>query len=578
MSNFTNNLANEWGDSQSIQIINSWKNLFNDEKFKNKKIIAIDGDYSTNWDNLKIKLQTSISKNKKIIFLDFYRCLRSNRELNIFFNSHLQNDDPLFGKVSKSNINKLLNSKKILLFIEKFKTILKKKFKYYYIILLGTGVNSININNLFDSRIYLSLNKSNSLKNSNWSTTGKTQTVSPNFYYYLIFPILEKYQEKILSKIDYYVDNNKERKIIIITKKNLFKILNKISSEPLKLYPIYEPGVWGGKWLVKKRRLNIKNCAIGMELIAQEQNVIINFKNNLIEIPFPLIMSFYGKNILGKNLSIKYNNYLPVRVAYDDTYKNINKNLSIQVHPNKTYMKKFFNEPLGQAEMYYIADQSQKSKVYLGFKKKISKKDFINKTQKSSKTGIKINYEKYINSINASIGDLFLIPPGTIHAAGSNNFVLEISNTPYRYTFKIYDYCRLNLDGKKRQLSLDHAYKVLKYDRDSNWVNKNLIPKPKLYKTKKNYNEYLLSDHKNFTFKLFRIHFKNSYEDTTIKSMHILNIVKGKSIFLISLNNIKIKLSLSETLLIPKKFGKYKIISENNDELEIIKIVLKNDK
>ena len=113
MSNFTNNLANEWGDSQSIQIINNWKNFFNNEKFKNKKIIAIDGDYSTNWDNLKIKLQISISKNKKIIFLDFYKCLRSNRELNIFFNSHLQNDDPLFGKVSKSNINKLLNRVKI---------------------------------------------------------------------------------------------------------------------------------------------------------------------------------------------------------------------------------------------------------------------------------------------------------------------------------------------------------------------------------------------------------------------------------------------------------------------------------
>ena len=576
MQNYNNYLSDKWISDNSLTIDKNWKNVLKQIEKKSKKIISIDGDYSVDWQNIQLTVRKSIVKNKKIIFLNFYECMLSYQDLNKFFTNNLLDGDSLFGKISKQNINKLLERKKTLDFIKKFKKIFKNKDVYDYIIITGTGINSIGINNYFDTKFYINLNKTNSLIKNNWSNIGKTQTVSPNFFYYFIFPIMEKYQKKILKKTDYYVENRKNRDFKIISTANLFKILSKISKEPLKLDPIYEPGVWGGKWLTKKRNLNIENCAIGMELIGQEQNILIKFKNNVIEIPFPLIMSFMGSNILGKNNSAKYKNYFPLRVAYDDTFNNEDENLSIQVHPNKSYIKSKFNESLGQAEMYYIADQSKKSRVFLGFKNNISGKEFKKEIKYSAKTGKKINYEKFINSINANKEDLFLIPPGTVHAAGSGNFVLEISNTPYRYTFKIYDYCRLNIDGKKRQLSLKHAFNVLKYKRNSTWVNKNLKPQPQLLIAKKNYSEYLLSNHKSFTFDLFKIYFKNYYDDKTFKSMHVLNLVKGKMIFLINdKKNIKIKLFLSETLLIPSKFGSYKIESSNNKEFQIIKVVLK---
>ena len=69
--------------------------------------------------------------------------------------------------------------------------------------------------------------------------------------------------------------------------------------------------------------------------------------------------------------------------------------------------------------MYYIADTLPKSKVYLGFKKTINKKIFVNEIIHSSKNNNKIVYQKYINSEDSKKGSLFLIPPGTVHASGS---------------------------------------------------------------------------------------------------------------------------------------------------------------
>ena len=158
----------------------------------------------------------------------------------------------------------------------------------------------------------------------------------------------------------------------------------------------------------------------------------------------------------------------------------------------------------------------------------------------------------------------------------ANNLVLEISNTPYRYTFKIYDYCRKNLDGKKRSLSIEHALNVLKFNRKKNWVKKNLCPKPKLIKNNSNCKEFLLSNNKNYTFNLYRIHFNKFYFDTTKKSMHILNLVEGTRIKIISLkNNYETIISLSETILIPQSLGSYKILNIDKCECRVIKVVLK---
>src|SRR5437660_10984771 len=83
--------------------------------------------------------------------------------------------------------------------------------------------------------------------------------------------------------------------------------------------------------------------------------------------------------------------------------------------------------------------------------------------------------EKYVNKWSARRHDHFLIPAGTIHCSGRNSMVLEISATPYIFTFKLWDWGRPGLDGRPRPIHLQHGAANIQWDRDTDWVRKNLL-------------------------------------------------------------------------------------------------------
>ena len=111
MVDFNNYLSEEWVKKNHITFDKSWKNIFNKIDKTSKKIISIDGHYSINWKDFKLNLIKSISENKKIVFLNFYKNIIDYKDLNIFFKNNLLDSDPLFGKISNHNIDIILEKK-----------------------------------------------------------------------------------------------------------------------------------------------------------------------------------------------------------------------------------------------------------------------------------------------------------------------------------------------------------------------------------------------------------------------------------------------------------------------------------
>ena len=120
-----------------------------------------------------------------------------------------------------------------------------------------------------------------------------------------------------------------------------------------------------------------------------------------------------------------------------------------------------------------------------------------------------------MNSFASKPHDLFLIPSGTVHCSGADNLVLEISATPYIFTFKIYDYLRSDLNGKLRHVHPERAFPNIDTKRRTAWVQANLLPVPEVIRQGPTWSECCLGDDPKLFFGVHRLEFDEGIEDVT---------------------------------------------------------------
>lgn len=391
--------------------------------------------------------------------------------------------------------------------------------------------------------------------------------------YFVEWPILENYRKNIFDKIDFYLDLNNPKNPVAVQGKDLVNIIHEVVQAPIRVKPFYAPGVWGGQRLKELADLPKEwvNCAWQFEPIAPENSILIGVNQYVIEVPFLIVMAQEYINIMGERPVRLFGDYFPIRFDYLDTIDG--DNLSCQVHPKQAYLKKHFNEKMPQQESYYIMEKKDNSKVYLGLTNNTNEENFKNAVINAQNTGIPFEFTDYVNEFDSNIGDLFLIPTGTVHCSGKNNLVLEISSTTWWFTFKIFDFLRKDLDGKPRPINIEHGFNNIDFYKKTDWVKENLIPEPRLINVQNNNKEYLLGQRKDLLFYVKRVHLIDKWMDDTEKEFVMYNLVKGEKVRIVSLTDetIFVEMSYAESYIIPSTFGKYKIVNIGSVPCQLIK-------
>ena len=394
--------------------------------------------------------------------------------------------------------------------------------------------------------------------------------------YFVEWPIWENYRKKILDEIDFYIDLNRPEKPVGIEREGLRKMIGDVSRYPIRVKPFFAPGVWGGRRLIEMAGLpkDWVNCAWQYEPIAPENSILIGLDGEVIEIPFLIVMALEYEKILGERIVGLFGDYFPIRFDYLDTMGG--ENLSVQVHPKQDYITEHFNERLEQQESYYIMENKEGAKVYLGLTESCTKEEFLNSVKKAQETGIPFDYTQYVNEFETKRGDLYLIPTGTVHCSGKDNLVLEISATTWWFTFKLYDYVRKDLDGKPRPLNIDHGFANIDFFKKTDWVKENLMPKPQLIHRQGESEEYLLGQREDLLFAVKRIHLKDEWKDDTGSEFVMINLVEGEKIRVISCKDesVYVELSYAESYILPAVFGEYKIINLGDEPCKVLKAMV----
>ena len=258
----------------------------------------------------------------------------------------------------------------------------------------------------------------------------------------------------ILTKSRFHILRNKTAKDVRIV-----EIVDSLSDDDevvdesfvFKLRPVYMDFLWGGtriKDVLNKDTYGYETVAESWELSAHKngQSFIDSGKYKGMK------FSKFIRGVGAEQLGWKVNNYtqFPLMIKFIDA----RRNLSIQVHPQDDYAFKNEND-YGKNEMWYIIDAEPGSYIYVGFDKDVTKEEVEERIKNRTITSI-------LNKIYVTPGESYYIEAGTVHAIGAGCLVCEVQQSS-DVTYRLYDYGRLDKNGKPRKLHIKQAFDVLDF-------------------------------------------------------------------------------------------------------------------
>jgi mannose-6-phosphate isomerase class I len=369
----------------------------------------------------------------------------------------------------------------------------------------------------------------NSKELSNWKADNFDEDPLRKFKrgYFIEWRAADRHKMQLFEAIDYLLDTNVENVPRMLEGKSYLEGLKKAVNQPFRIVPYFAPGVWGGQWMKDKLDLNPSedNYAWSFDGVPEENSLRLKYGEVSVEIPSINLVFRHPVELLGDKVHARFGTEFPIRFDFLDTVDG--QNLSLQVHPLTEYIQETFGLHYTQDESYYLLDAKEDAVVYLGVKENVNKDELLDDLEKANQGLQTFDDQKYINQFPAKKHDHFLIPAGTIHCSGKNCMVLEISATPYIFTFKLWDWNRLGLDGLPRPVHLEHGKKVIQWDRDTKWAEENLINRIQTISEEDGWVHEKTGLHEREFIETRRHWFSKKIHHQTHGSVHVLNLVEG---------------------------------------------------
>lgn len=221
---------------------------------------------------------------------------------------------------------------------------------------------------------------------------------------------------------------------------------------PLKFTPILKEKIWGGNKIETcLKHSHMPNCGESWEIsgIVNDESVVSNgflAENNLNE-----LMEIYLTDMVGEKNYEKYGLGFPLLIKFIDAQDN----LSVQVHPDDTLAQEKYGQN-GKTEMWHVIQADEGAGLYIGFNQKVTEQQYVSAVENGT-------LELLLKFYPVKAGDTFMIPAGTVHAISKGVLLAEIQQ-PSDITFRIFDWNRVDENGKGRELHTEEALESIHFE------------------------------------------------------------------------------------------------------------------
>lgn len=386
--------------------------------------------------------------------------------------------------------------------------------------------------------------------------------------FFVDWRVCDKHKKELMPRWDFVIDTTIKEQPKIVEGAALNKAYQQLTTQPFRLVPFFDPGPWGGQWMKEICDIDrsAPNYAWAFDCVPEENSLLFRFNGILFETPAINLVFAASRKLLGEPVQARFGDEFPIRFDFLDTMQG--GNLSLQVHPDTDYIREQFGMNYTQDESYYMLDAAPGAVVYLGIKETVDPGDMINKLREANKGGTVFNADDYVQQWPVKKHDHVLIPAGTVHCSGKDSMVLEISATPYIFTFKLWDWGRMGLDGKPRPINIEHGKKVIDWTRTPEFAKRELINIITPVAEGDGWKEERTGLHEREFIETRRHWFSKTVHHYTQQSVNVLNLVEGREAIVESPSGAfePFIVHYAETFVIPASVQEYTIRPHGESE------------